>query len=54
MIGGSGVEGQGHDGAAGDGSNSGGGGGAGAAGNGKNGGDGLQSDITGTSIWYAG
>ena len=60
-LGGSGVAGQGHDGASGDGSCSGGGGGAGApGGNGatgtclRNGGDGKQSNITGSLVWYAG
>lgn len=62
QVGGSGVPGQGHDGARGDdGDCSGGGGGAGApGGNGLNstclgnGGDGKQSNITGTLVWYAG
>ena len=56
------MAGQGHDGAIeGDGNCKGGGGGAGApGGNGatdsclKDGGDGKQSSITGTSVWYAG
>jgi len=45
---------QGNAGAAGDSSGAGGGGGAGSAGTGKHGGDGIQSDISGSNQWYAG
>jgi len=58
-VGGAGTEGQGHSGGVGDAAfYGGGGGGAGAAGSpaaaGGEGGDGLQSDITGESLYYAG